>query len=226
MISRRRDRNQNQGHGQGINLVTNLADAVDGDSVGRRAAAYPVTPDEISKMWHEAAKRGPHPDMQRCADLAAYISRLMPEFRRQVQVWRTPGRALPPNAFWSPAERNELRDAINQLRRAADDRVPSLNQDIKVTATLNKAKAGLDALEAILCGAPSARGHKQWHAIGYVVAEQARLTWVDIGGRANRVSRNGVVAEFSRLVLRRLGFNVTATAIADHHARKHACHKQ
>jgi hypothetical protein len=122
MISRRRDRNQNQGHGQGINLVTNLADAVDGDSVGRRAAAYPVTPDEISKMWHEAAKRGPHPDMQRCADLAAYISRLMPEFRRQVQVWRTPGRALPPNAVWSPAERNELRDAINQLRRAADQK--------------------------------------------------------------------------------------------------------
>jgi hypothetical protein len=119
-----------------------------------------------------------------------------------------------------------LGDAINQLRRAADDRVPSLNQDIKVTATLNKAKAGLDALEAILCGAPSARGHKQWHAIGYVVAEQARRTWVDLGGRANRVSRNGVVAEFSRLVLRRLGFDVTATAIADQHSRKHACQKQ
>jgi hypothetical protein len=84
MISRRRDRNQNQGRGQGTNLVTNLADAVDGDSVGRRTAAYPVAPEEICNMWHEAAKRGPHPDMQRCADLAASISRLMPKFRRQV----------------------------------------------------------------------------------------------------------------------------------------------
>lgn len=206
-------------------IETNLAEAIDGDRGGERTGNYPVTAAEIGEMWRAATpKGGPSPDMQRCTEFAVYFSRLMPEHRRQARAWRLPGHALPAPTKASPGERKRLRDAINLLRQAIADREMTLNGDPQATIILGQLKVSLSsAAEVILCGGLSKRGYKKWHPIGYIVAEQARLTWIALGRRATKVSRNGVVAEFTRLVLHRMGFGrVTKSAIADHHAREHA----
>jgi hypothetical protein len=196
---------------------TNVADILDR---GReRIASNPVAGAEIEELWWRATKRGPRPDPQKCAELAAYINRLLPTHLRQLPVYLNTKVALPADLVLSPAKRKRLRDAISVLHEGINERRPTLLDDVAAIADLDLAAACLDMLEGRLCGGPADQGHRAWHVVGYMICEQARLMRETLGVRARTVSRAGVAAQFTSLMLSRLGFGeVKAATIADHHA--------
>jgi hypothetical protein len=203
-------------------LLSSVAELIDGERSKKMSEAqYPVTAEEIDAFWRKATQRRPVPDMQQCGVLASAISRLMPQFRRQVPALVVTGHAVPARALSPSGVRRRRRDAIVLLRNAIADRPATLNDDGNAIRSLDGLKAYLAAAEPVLCDRPQAGNRKEWHSAGYFVAEHARQTLINLGGKARMVSGNGNAARFTQLVLKRLGFGeITTDAIAAHHARE------